>query len=209
MQPQGGVRDLRQRLREVLQEADRLASQIEQTEGRARHAARPERPKLTLIRGGRAVLVAPLVWVWAQLRDHASASVGLAAAGVIGVPTALGVAAPVIHSGAPPVSISPRISEDVDPRPLPVGLTPSPSSEPTPTVEVVGPEAPPPPALPAPTSALTPTPTPTPLPTAGPPPEVVEPVEEVVWTRVTARAHCHDVLQADDLRECVEELLAS
>jgi hypothetical protein len=208
MKPHGGSRreSLTEELDYHIARAEQIVEQVRALDVRTsrRHAARPERPKLTLIRGGRAVLVAPLVWVWAQLRDHASASVGLAAAGVIGVPTALGVAAPVIHSGAPPVSMSPRISEDVDPRPLPVGLT-APSPEPTPTVEVVEPEVSPP-DPPAPTSA--PTPLPTPTPTVTPPLEAVEPVEEIVWTKAEALVHCREVLLADDLRGCVRELLA-
>jgi hypothetical protein len=204
MQPQGEVRDLRQRLREVLQEADRLAAQIEQTEDRARHAARPERRRLTLIRGGKALVLAPLAWVWSQVRDHAAQASTLAAVGVVGVPTALGVATPVIHPGAPPVSIGPRIMSDIDPSPLPERVT-SPQPEPTPTVEVVEPEVSPP-DPPAPTSA--PTPLPTPTPTVTPPLEAVEPVEEIVWTKAEALVHCREVLLADDLRGCVRELLA-
>jgi hypothetical protein len=210
MQPAGDGRELRLQLKELLQRADRLALLIQQAEA-PRHAA--DRPRLTLIHGGKALVLAPVMWVWATFRENAKAST-FAAAGLLAVPTTLGVgvATPEIHPGAPPVSTAPRqVDEQPELRPtsfasLPRPPTPTPTPTPTETAEAVKSEALPP-VSPAPVSVPAPVSTPTPTPTSTPTAPVVE---EVVWTRTTALVHCRDVLEvpAADLQDCVQELLA-
>jgi hypothetical protein len=209
MQPHGEGRDLRDQLREALREASRLSALIQRAESAGRHT-KPERPKLTLIRGGKAVLAAPFVWIGSQLRDHAAAAVPLAAASVVGVPVTLGMAStPPVPNDPEPASITrleePDSFDDYFHWQVP---TPTPSPLPTGAVEVVEPEVIPPGALPAPTSAPTLLPE-MPLPTVTPLPEAVEPVEVMEWTTSTAVDHCREVLLAVDLHGCVRQLLES
>jgi hypothetical protein len=202
MVDQRKIEAVKARIAEAVHEVEELEREA------AEETATPEqrRARFRLIRGGKALVLAPVAWAWAQVRDHAVAAVPLAATGVIGTAATLGVASPEIPPDPDPVSVT-RVEE-------PTGFgshvyrqapTPTPSPTPTEAVEVVESEAIP--ALPAPTSApfLLPD---VPLPTETPLPEAVEPVEEVVWTTATAVVHCREVLLAVDLHGCVRGLLA-
>jgi hypothetical protein len=204
--------ELCRRIEDLLSEVDRVRAELraEQIEVLApgRHAA--DRPRLRLIRGGKALALAPVMWVWAQVREHATAATGIAAASVIGGASTLGVAAaPEVSYNPPPRSTTIPVAEQPELRPtsfasLPRPPTPTPTPTPTETAEAVKSEALPP-VSPAPVSVPAPVSTPTPTPTP-----TVPVVEEVVWTRTAALVHCRDVLEvpAADLQDCVQELLA-
>jgi hypothetical protein len=202
---------LRRRIEDLLSEVEQVraelrAERVEAPEAdRGRHAA--ERPRLRLVR---ALVLAPVLWVWATFRENAKAST-FAAAGLLAVPTTLGVsvATPEIHPGAPPVSTAPRqVDERPELRPTPFASlprppTPNPTPTPTETAEAVQSETTPPVSS-APASVPAPTPTPTPTSTS------IAPVtEDVVWTRAGALVHCRDVLEVPPagLQDCVQELL--
>ncbi|MGH9251618.1 MAG: hypothetical protein ACRD0W_19165 [Acidimicrobiales bacterium] len=203
---------LRAELDALLEQAEDLAEQIKQTDTpprRARRAANPDRPKLRLIRGGKALVAVPLLWLGARVRDHyALAGATAATATVLG--TGMLEAAPVPRPVVPEV---PRESYSVVDPPVPVEENRSPVAP----APVATPDAAPTPQPTPPDAAPTLSPSPTPLPLdpelsplpTPPVAEVVEPVVEVVWTKAAALAHCRDVLDVPPTRlhVCVVDLL--
>ncbi|MGH9248909.1 MAG: hypothetical protein ACRD0W_05265 [Acidimicrobiales bacterium] len=171
-----------------------MAEQIREVDAepeRPHHAA-PEpvcrKGHLSLYRGAKAVILAPLAWLGAQVRDHSAQAIPLAAAGVVSGAAILGVANPEhrptpervapepysvveppqpVEQQRPPLAPTPEPTVTATPIPAPTP-SPSPSAPPTPSPPLLlDLELPPLPSLP-PVEPPLPTPLPTLTPTAPP-----------------------------------------